>query len=252
MMNPFKNMNNTLILDADSLVFFACYNAEKDTLPEEFHIEQERHNEIVRLACEYAKNHVKELLDTTGCGSVECYFTTGRESFRYRVDSTYKANRKKAKDPLIGLIEVKEYLNTIYDGEICKDYEADDIVVWRGKKEDTLVCAIDKDVLYQLEGTHYNYKRNEYVNTTKEEAERFLWEQMIIGDATDGIFGVNGMGKVKAKKFLEEVEPEKYSKEVLKLYKSVGKSKKEFLDNLNLLDMHLMNAEGVIELRKDI
>lgn len=246
-MNVFENIDKTLIIDADSLVFFACYKAEKDTLSEEFYEVGGREKDIVLLATLYAKNHIQEMQDSTGCESVECYFTTGRKSFRYEVDPTYKQNREGGQ-PLIGLSEVKKALHELYPGDICEDIEADDIVVLRGKQRHTIIAAIDKDVLSQTVGTHYNYKRNEWVTTSKKDAEKFLWEQMIVGDATDGIYGIEGMGKVKAKKFLDSLQPQEYKKAVLELYKSNGKSKSEFLSNWNLLDMHLLQKDMTIKL----
>ena len=244
-MNPFENIDKTVVIDADSLIFICCYNAEKDTLPEEFHIEEEREQEIIRLAIVYSKEYIQNIQDATGCEKVECYFTSGRSNFRYQVDPTYKANRGKS--PIVfGISEVKEAIHELYCGKICTDIEADDIVVFRGKQRNTVIAAIDKDVLGQAVGTHYNYKKNEWVTTTKKEAHKFLWQQMIQGDTADGIYGIAGMGKVKATKFLADKKD--YKKAVLALYKSEGKSKAEFISNLNLLDMNLLQKDGSIKL----
>jgi len=244
-MNPFMNIDKTLIVDADSICFIAAYNADKDTLPEEF-FNGDREEEILRLGKEYGLTHIKSLLDSTGCESAELYFTSGRECFRYQVDPTYKANRKGKPAP-VGINDIKKYLHSLYPGEICIAYEADDICVYRGKQNNTLLTAIDKDVIYQTVGTHYNYKKNEYITVTRKEADKFLWVQMIQGDTVDGIYGIEGMGKVKANKFLDEVKD--YEKAVLELYKSKGKSKAEFMSNLNLLDMNLLQKDGSIRLR---
>jgi 5'-3' exonuclease len=76
--------------------------------------------------------------------------------------------------------------------------EADDVVnMLRIKIDNSFICAIDKDLL-QLEGTHYNYKTNEWVTTSKQEADLFFWKSMIIGDSTDNIKGLEGKGKAFA------------------------------------------------------
>ena len=240
----------TLILDGDSVCFISCYNADKDTLPLDMFIcEGERNTEVTILAKEYVEEYVESILEATGCDKVEIYLTTGRENFRYTVDPAYKSNRKLSKYPT-GLNQIKDHLLTLYDGELCKEYEADDICVLRAKDENTLLSAIDKDVLMQSVGTHYNYKKNEYITVTKEEAEKFLWIQMIQGDTADGIYGIEGMGIKKATAFLSSIEPTLYYNSVLDLYKSKGKSKKEFLSNLNLLDMHLLQKDGRIKLHE--
>jgi 5'-3' exonuclease len=71
--------------------------------------------------------------------------------------------------------------------------------------EGSVVCAIDKDLL-MLEGTHYNYKKNEWVTTSKQEANLYFWMSMIIGDAVDNIKGLEGKGKVFAAKLLIDEE----------------------------------------------
>ncbi len=240
------NLDKTLIVDADSICFIAAYNADKDTLPEEF-FTGDRDAELTRLGCQYGLEHIKSIQDSTGCEHVELYFTSGRECFRYEVDPTYKANRKGKPAP-IGIKGIKDYLHALYAGEICTKIEADDICVYRGKQNNTLLAAIDKDVLYQTVGTHYNYKKNEYVTVTRKEADKFLWIQMIQGDSVDGIYGIAGMGKVKAAKALEGVAD--YYKTVLDLYKAEGKSKTEFINNLNLLDMNLLQKDKTIKLHK--
>lgn len=228
-MNPFMNMNKTLIVDADSIAFAAALQEDLDA-----------HEKV-----EYAKSFVENLLTHTGCKSVELYFTIGRNAFRYKVDPTYKANRKGLVSPK-NLQFIKEELNKLYPGELCQEYEADDIVVLRGKQKNTLVAAMDKDVIGQLVGTHFNYHHKHwcYETTSKKEAEVFLWQQMIQGDSIDGIYGIDGMGKVKAKKYLEDKVD--YKKAVWELYKKVGKTKTEFLNNLNLLDMHMLNKKKEI------
>lgn len=249
-MNPFKNIEKTLIVDADSICFIAAYNADKDLPPAEFYLSPEDRDEnVIIMAKQYAKDHVRSIQDATGCEKVELYFTEGRNNFRYKIDPTYKSKRLDA-PRFVGIKETKYELNRTFSGEIFKDIEADEYVYWRGKQRNTLIAAIDKDIIGQFPGTVYNYKKNEYVTTTRKDAKKFLWIQMIMGDATDSIYGIEGMGKVKAGKFLEDVDPEKFEDTVWELYKSKGKSRKEFISNLNLLDMSILNKKGEVELWK--
>lgn len=242
------NINKTMVTDSDSVVFAACISAEKDTLPLDFfHNEEEREEAIIQEAKKRSVATVLKIQELTGCEKVECYFTAGK-CFRYDVSPEYKDNRKKLQRP-VGLKEVREYLNSQFDGEILRDIEADDFVVWRGKQENTLVVAQDKDILGQLEGTHFNYhyKTWDYVTTTSEQAKKFLWLQMIIGDATDNIKGIHRMGVKKAEKHLEDVED--YRQSVYDLYVEKGREK-DFIMNLNLLDMHLLQDDMTIKLHK--
>ena len=243
-MNPFANMNKTLIIDADSVVYICCHNANKD-------LAGETDANIIVCAADYCIDYIASMLDSTGCKDVECYFTSGRSNFRYLVDPKYKANRTKSYNtPLIvGLSEVKAIICDMYKGAMCVWIEADDIVVYRGKQENTVIAAIDKDVLSQSHGHHWNYKKCEWVYTSKEDAAKFVWLQMIQGDSVDGIYGVLGMGKVKARKYLADVHIDDCRIVVKELYKEKGNY--NFLSNLNLLDMHLLQDDGTIKLHID-
>lgn len=246
-MNVFQNIGKTLIVDADSVAFIACYNADKDIMPIEFYndSEEERQEAMINLACEYAKGHVLNIQETTGCDSVECYFTAGK-CFRYEVSPEYKANRQKT-NKIEGLKEVKEYLHSQFDGMICTEFEADDIVYYRGMQENTLVSCIDKDISGQLPYMTYNFRKNEYVEP-QEDPKKFLWLQMIIGDPVDNIKGIHRMGVKKATAYLEDVED--YREAVYQLYIEKGRES-DFIMNLNLLDMSLLQDDMTIKLHEE-
>ena len=82
--------------------------------------------------------------------------------------------------------------------------EADDLVAVHSKPSGTIICSPDKDVLYQVAGTHFNFRTNEFVKTSKLEANRFLWKQTLMGDATDGIVGIPKQGPKTADKLLKK------------------------------------------------
>lgn len=62
-----------------------------------------------------------------------------------------------------------------------------------------LVC-IDKDLL-ALEGTHYNWKKNEFVTISSTDADNLFWSDMICGQTGDNIPGLKGKGI----KYVEEL-----------------------------------------------
>ena len=68
-----------------------------------------------------------------------------------------------------------------------------------------VVCSPDKDVLKQVPGSHYNYQKMEWVHTSDEDAEAFLWKQTLMGDSTDGIPGIPGLGPKTADKLIDEM-----------------------------------------------
>lgn len=137
---------------------------------------------------------------------------------------------------------VKDYLMQAYKCNYVKDeLEADDLVVIYKKmlldKYEPIIVSSDKDIL-NLEGKHYNPRTNKWVITNKEEAKRYFWESMLIGDSADNIKGCQGVGPAGAKRILD-VSTE-YKHTVLSKYcDTYGEHKgiNEFYKNYNCLRM---------------
>ena len=122
-------------------------------------------------------------------------FLTIGKCFRYKEakTKTYKGNRKKGSKPII-FYALKEYLKQEWKFEYIPELEADDLVAVYSN-ENTMICSPDKDVLYQVKGTHYNYRTTDFVETTNIEAQTFLYKQMLMGDPNDGIPGIPKLGE---------------------------------------------------------
>lgn len=134
--------------------------------------------------------------------------------FRYNVYKykPYKGNRGE-KDEWIKFWEpiVREYLVSKWG--FCHapaHLETDDVVATLAEtKTDAIICSPDKD-LRQIPGAFYNYKdlggekHKGLEIVSKKDAERNFLIQLLIGDTTDNINGVTGMGEVKANKLLAE------------------------------------------------
>ena len=59
----------------------------------------------------------------------------------------------------------------------------------------------------------------EWVNTSDEEANAFLWMQTLMGDSTDGIPGIPGLGAKTAEKIINANDgTTSYEQDVLKIY----------------------------------
>jgi 5'-3' exonuclease len=115
------------------------------------------------------------------------FLTEGR-CFRYEVADNYKGNRKgRAKPPVF--YALREHLKQKYNMWGMKELEADDLVSYYSYTDNrsTIICSPDKDVLYQCVGMHYNYGKAEFLHTSPDEALKFLWKQVLMGDSTDNI-----------------------------------------------------------------
>lgn len=136
--------------------------------------------------------------------SVFVGFLTGKDGYRYTVSPTYKGNRKHRPKPII-FYALREYLKQNYGFVEFAGLEADDLVSYYSNNSDgvkTIICSPDKDVLYQCVGRHFNYQKLEFIETSETDAERFLWKQMLMGDSTDNIQGIPGVGVKTAENWL--------------------------------------------------
>jgi len=192
--------------------------------------------------------------------SIEIYMTGKPErlhcedvapNFRMEYVEDYKATRKESRPPA-GLNELWAHIFSIteIDGvpvtvRVCDGCEADDVVVHLKKQdpEKYLLSALDKDVLYQSAGRHYNYGKKEFEIVKPLEAVKYLYFQMIAGDPSDGYKGVPGVGKVGADKALAGLtEPKEMWDATLALYKKKGLGLGEAIQTGILADMHQVTS----------
>jgi len=239
------------LIDADTIVFGAVSVHEY----EYYDIEKGENAFGINLedALSHSLEHVEKILAATGCKSAELYFTAGI-NFRYQVDPDYKANRKGLHRPP-GLKETKIEMLEHYPGKICTEWEADDEVVYLKKKypEKYILCAVDKDVIKSTPGKHWNYyssaKYNiepKWVEVDDTAAIRYNFLQAIIGDSTDGIKGVPGIGAKGAEKFIPKEPNNDYEcwVGVVKAFESKGLTILDALVTYQLVSMHQL-VEGV-------
>lgn len=133
-------------------------------------------------------------------------FLTGKGNFREQVATLqpYKGNRDPTHKPKY-YNEVKQYMIDRWKAEVVEGMEADDamgIAQWAARDKSTVICSIDKDML-MIPGWHYNLKTKEQKFVTLDEANRMFFWQMLVGDSTDNIPGIKGMGPVRSSKLLD-------------------------------------------------
>lgn len=202
-----------LLLDADSLIYICAVKETFQDCKDEF------------------DNRFNTIIESTEATSY-IGFITYPKCFRYSVSALYKANRKSSLTPKY-LKALREYAVAEYGFIGYEGLEADDLVGIGKTFYDSLnianvIGAIDKDVLNQIPGKHFNYsfnkdlgRMNGYVETTEEQALEFLFLQTISGDSVDSIRGLTGYGSKKALDYLNlnsNKEFITYYTECLKLY----------------------------------
>ena len=107
--------------------------------------------------------------------------------------------------------------------DVYEGLEADDVVAYYASKGNPIVSA-DKDVLNGVPGYHYDYHPQHkcFVETSKEDAERFVLMQTLSGDSTDDIPGISGVGLKTADKLLPDNAT---FDDVINIYKEKGRNK---------------------------
>jgi len=224
-------MSKVVLFDADSLAYQAVYKVvtfgeirallqkEESRYAIELEILQRGYDRFEKM---YFDIH-NEIEETYNVTDTLYYFTNCKNSFRKKIEPTYKANRKSNK----WVSELRKYLLEYLPNSFASDeYEADDLIYFQAQNmniDDYIICSIDKD-LKQIVGPHFDYyqmkvkdengqyildsfgkevkKRKGFLEVTQEQAEHLIFEMMLVGDVSDNIKGIYGIGKVKANKIL--------------------------------------------------
>ena len=189
------------LIDGDIVVYRAAASAEED----DQWIAQARADQMMQ-----------DILADTVSTSYSVYLT-GSGNFRREIAPSYKANRPDSRPK--HWEAVREFLITQHKAVVCNGFEADDQL---GIDQDkthgsTVICSIDKDLL-QIPGKHYNFVKKVFQDVTHDQGIKALYIQSLVGDRSDNIFGVQGIGPVKAEKALAELLPEEYYEACRSLY----------------------------------
>ena len=146
---------------------------------------------------------MRDLIYFTESEAFRC-FISGRNNFRKKVNPLYKANRTQP--PPKWLQSCREYLSKEWGAIEAHGKEADDLL-GISQDENTICASLDKD-LQMIPGWHYNWLASEKTYVVPLDGLRTFYKQMLIGDRSDNIFGVDGIGKVKAARLIDPMETE--------------------------------------------
>jgi DNA polymerase-1 len=139
------------------------------------------------------------------------YSISDDKNFRKRLFPTYKSNRKNVRKPL-GLERLREYLkenHEKYNLFMLEELEADDCMgIAATAQNNVAIYSQDKD-LRTIPCKQWDFKRKKFVEPTVLEANRWLYTQVLTGDAVDGYKGCPRIGKIKAKKALDQCQNER-------------------------------------------
>lgn len=233
----------TLLFDYDSLVYKAVYRVVSFSQIRGWflagHDREWMEQEIINLAINRLSNMGDAILrdiEDTGVqiGLVEYFLTACRRSKRKAQVGNYKKTRK----PNRWVNLVRKKLLDMGFAQIDDEWEADDLIKDRAIElgtENVVICTMDKD-LKQIPGIHFDYYRKPSKNYdefgrliyndprglnfyTKLEAAYFFWSQMLIGDRSDNIEGIKGIGPKRAEKLLKGLKIAEMKEKVREVYR---------------------------------
>lgn len=234
------------LIDGDSLLYKVGFAIEED-------IDWEGDNNPsyysnLKQQQEAIEGMVESMLLATGCDSY-CLYLTGNHNFRENIPISYKENRLNMRKPT-DFDKLKKWLLSKESTYLVEGVEADDVVVYLKNRypDKYVLCAIDKDVLYQATGNHYNYNKDTMITVTEKEAIWFAYYQTLVGDVTDGYKGCKGVGDKKARQLL----PTNYKNErelwlqVLLAYRKAGMKRSEAIATMRIANMRQYNGIEVV------
>jgi len=230
------------LIDGDIIAYSCAWAAQKKNQPLQ--------------PLEYTLEQVDEMMMSIYdvCEASEgLTYLTGKGNYRYDVAVThpYKGNRKDQPKPT-HLGAIRDHLVKRWKAEVTEGIEADDAmgIAQYSPSHDldkTCICTIDKD-LDMIPGWHYNWKKDGLYFVEPEEADYFFHQQLLTGDRVDNIFGIKGIGPVKATKLLKGKTYQERECIILKKYMShfgadCGKDRME--ENRQLLWILREPLEGI-------
>ena len=186
-----------ILIDGDILTYRAAFSCEGQPLEDAQDKIDEIVEDILRFVAFDATSENYEM------------FITGKGNFRFDVQPTYKQNRSGKPKPE-HLQDLRDYLVEAHGAKVSSGQEADDDITIRAMElgPDAVIASIDKDFL-QVPCHHYNLNKKTLVKVEEFEGLLFVYTQILMGDKADNVFGIKGVGPVKAGKMLADAKTER-------------------------------------------
>lgn len=174
---------------------------------------------------------------------------TKNEAVFHKAPKFYKGTRDPAKRPFY-YDDIREYMIHVHNAIVVNGMEAEDaagIEHYAHKERNTVLVHQDKD-LDCLPGWHWNpVKMGDLYYQTLEGGNIHFWKQVLMGDVTDNIRGIDGLGPKTADKLLAPCNGDwmKMRQVALEKYKAQhGAMAEQALDETCKL-VYILRKEGV-------
>lgn len=196
-----KHFNKVGLLDADYIKHHVCGEIY-ELLSQNYTREEIDIDEMI-------ERKLLAIHNSFSCAAlIFCFSGKSSQTFRYSVavEKEYKGNRKQDsrdyEQKVSDIMYVVEYIMKSNNVLIFSDLEADDILSML-QCEETFIISNDKD-LKQVPGWHFNFKTLNIHRINEIDAHKNLCYQLLVGDATDCIPGLKGIGDKRALEIMGE------------------------------------------------
>lgn len=254
-------MQRTALIDGDELAYCAAFSTQSNYYSvTKDGVELWRHTRK-KETIEYIGNHdfkmsskqellgvdpgyararlwMREVLEALKTDKYRIFFN-GANNFRYKLATItpYKGNRDEASKPKL-LPNMKEFITNTWGSESIDTLESDDCLSVYQEDDSTVIVTQDKD-LNMVPGWRWNTRNRKLSKISVEEGRHSFYEQLIMGDATDCIPGLSGVGPVRANNILKGCATEaEYYHAVLDAYiKHIKAGKNKWESDLSVREM---------------
>lgn len=183
---------HTALIDGDSILYIIAWLYKEET-----------NDDVIR---EVTDQFIRGIMTATE--AVQYIGALGHpvaKSYRYGLAKykPYKGTRKE-KDEFFVRLEpiIRQRLEERWKFLSLEYLEADDIVglatdICDEMGVSRVICSPDKD-LRQIPGQHYDYRKSEFAQMGPQQSDYFFHYLMLVGDESDNVAGLPGMGPKKA------------------------------------------------------
>lgn len=187
-----------VLIDGDSLFYGICFGKFNQFA------KKEKSRWDIREFYSHLDSWMEDIIKKTKATHYLAFWSKGKV-FRHNIDPNYKAGRPEDK-PLF-FDDLRRYFRDKWKGIAIDGLEAEDLVAvyathYKNTGIDYHIARIDHD-LDQLEGNHYDFKKDVLYSISSDESWKNLYRQILTGCPTDSVKGLKSIGYKKADKILE-------------------------------------------------
>lgn len=216
-----------LLIDSDFLAYKAAQACEIGIdFGEDVIIAQSQFSEVLKVFHNELNKVTKAMMED----NFILYFSSTK-NFRKKIYPDYKGHRMKRKP--LGYKRLVNYCRENHNFKLIEGLEADDTIgieATRFADPNNIIVSPDKD-MRQIPSTLWDMK-DDVVEITKDDGDRWHLIQSLSGDPTDGYSGCPGIGVKRATELLDKNENKWEA--VCKAYRDRGLSDDDALLNARL------------------